>query len=334
MSLFKRPDSEVWWANITHAGERLRFSTDEYDKAAAQRVHDERKAALHKQPALKGKKWSDAVARWLEAKHRSDTEIMGLAKFGIYFSDRLLSNVTPDAIDRSLSSFCTTAATYTRHRARINHILALSDVNIKLRRREVETAREPRWLTHEEWDKLAAELPTHMRMMATFAITTGLRQANVLKLQWKQVDVPRKLVIVDATDAKGRRTFPVPLSQKALDVLAEAEGQNSEFVFTYNGQPVSEIKTAFIKACCRAGLGTVSVDAGSLSPTGKPRVQYSGFTWHGFRHTWATWHVQNGTPLDVLQRLGGWADYKMVLLYAHHAPGYLAGFADNTEKKK
>ena len=330
MSLYKKPDGEVWWVNITHAGERLRFSTNEYDKAAAQRVHDERKAALHKQPALKGKKWSDAVARWLEVKHRSDNEIQSLAKFGSYFPDRLLSNITPDSIDRALSSFCTTAATYTRHRARVSRILTLSDVNIKLRQREVETAKEPRWLTHEEWDTLAAELPLHMRMMATFAITTGLRQANVLKLRWEKVDLARKLVGVEAADAKGRRSLAIPLSQKALDVLISVQGQHPEFVFTYNGQPVSEIKTAFIKACCRAGLGVVSKTSSELGGVHK---NYSGFTWHGFRHTWATWHVQNGTPLDVLQKLGGWRDYKMVLVYVRHAPGYLAGFADNTEKK-
>ena len=37
-----------------------------------------------------------------------------------------------------------------------------------------------------------------------------------------------------------------------------------------------------------------------------------------------------GTPLDVLRQLGGWADMTMVLRYAHLAPGYVAGYAENT----
>jgi hypothetical protein len=35
------------------------------------------------------------------------------------------------------------------------------------------------------------------------------------------------------------------------------------------------------------------------------------------RHTWASWHVQNATPLPVLQELGGWSSLKMVQRYAH-----------------
>ena len=174
----------------------------------------------------------------------------------------------------------------------------------------------------EYWAKLRAELPTHMRAMADFAIATGLRQSNVLNLRWDHVDIKRKVVWVEAINAKGKNAIGVPLSVEAINVLNSVQGTHPEFVFTYNGRPVSEIKTAWASANIRAGTGCMVAG------------KYRGFTWHGMRHTWATWHVQNGTPLDVLQKLGGWASYSMVLRYAHHAPGYLAGFADNTTKDK
>ncbi|OXI94634.1 integrase [Burkholderia sp. AU33803] len=48
------------------------------------------------------------------------------------------------------------------------------------------------------------------------------------------------------------------------------------------------------------------------------------FRFDDVRHTWASWHVQNGTPLERLKDLGGWCSYEMVLRYAHLAPDHLA----------
>jgi hypothetical protein len=38
--------------------------------------------------------------------------------------------------------------------------------------------------------------------------------------------------------------------------------------------------------------------------------------------------VQSGTPLHVLQELGGWASYAMVQRYAHLAADHLAPWAE------
>ena len=58
------------------------------------------------------------------------------------------------------------------------------------------------------------------------------------------------------------------------------------------------------------------------------RAHVEDFRWHDLRHTWASWHVQAGTPLNVLQELGGLSDYSMVLRYAHLAPEHLAEYAN------
>lgn len=47
------------------------------------------------------------------------------------------------------------------------------------------------------------------------------------------------------------------------------------------------------------------------------RTGIMDFCWHDLRHTWTSWHVQSGTPLHVLQELGGWSSLKMVQRYAH-----------------
>jgi len=50
--------------------------------------------------------------------------------------------------------------------------------------------------------------------------------------------------------------------------------------------------------------------------------------WHDLRHTWASWHAQNGTPLNVLQDMGGWESESMVRRYAHLAPAQLKQHAE------
>ncbi len=70
------------------------------------------------------------------------------------------------------------------------------------------------------------------------------------------------------------------------------------YVFTYESNPVKQVSTrAWYKALKRAGI--------------------ESFRWHNWRHTWASWHVQNGTPLHVLQELGGWETPGMVRRYAN-----------------
>lgn len=344
MSLYKQANSEVWWANISVPGHpRLRRSTGEHDRVQAQRVHDELKAALWKvDPALKGKTWGKAVIKWCEAETRSDSELLSLAKFSKHYKDRLLTAVTPESIDAALS-FCETAGTYTRYRTMIAAILNLADVKLKLVSRRDKKKKPRDWLTHEQWDKLYEQLPKHMKPMALFAVLTGLRQANVLGLEWKRVDLARAVVWIEAEDMKADAAISIPLSKDACEVLQSVQGQHPEFVFTFRGKPIKEIKTAFQAACVRAGVGRhddrkhgedvpgirVRVPHGAETP----RTTYTGFTWHGLRHTWATWHVQNGTPLEVLQKLGGWSDLRMVMNYAHHSPGHLASYANNTRKK-
>jgi hypothetical protein len=58
------------------------------------------------------------------------------------------------------------------------------------------------------------------------------------------------------------------------------------------------------------------------------RGREGDFWFHDLRHTWASWHVQSGTPLFVLKELGGRKTLEMVKKYAHLAPEHLAHHAN------
>lgn len=332
MSLYKPENSQFWYVNISVPGHpRVRRSTGTTDRLEAQRIHDEIKAGLWSAPKLTGKTWGDAVVLWCQAPGRGEPDLLRMSKFARFYPDRAIHEVTRENLDAALKKFVRSDASYLRYRNCISAILhgAKEEGWIKeVPKLPTKTVRaKPRtWITHEQWEVLYRHLPPHQQRMALFAIETGLRQANVLGLTWKQVDLDRKLVWVESDETKAKKAIAVPLSTVAHEVLTACKGAHPTFVFTYRGRPITEIKTAFQKACVRAGLGhfTESQDGGT---------SYEGFTWHGLRHTWATWHIQNGTPVEVLQKLGGWADIKMVLNYAHHSAGFLAQFANNTRRK-
>jgi integrase len=169
-----------------------------------------------------------------------------------------------------------------------------------------------RSLTQEQAKRLMAELPQHLRELVLFTLATGLRQGNVLKLQWSQVNLEQRHAWIQAWQSKNRHPIAVPLNDVALSVLRRQVGQHEERVFTYRGKPVKQANTrAWQRALDRAGI--------------------TDFRWHDLRHTWATWQRQAGTPTHELQRLGGWRTGAMVERYAHLAPDHLAAAASRLD---
>ncbi|MFP7721951.1 site-specific integrase [Lysobacter sp. A3-1-A15] len=154
-----------------------------------------------------------------------------------------------------------------------------------------------RFLSPDEARRLLSELPTHLRDMAQFALATGLRQRNVSFLRWEQVDMAPRVAWIHPDEAKAGRAIGVPLNASAMDVLARRHGQDAEYVFTYEGRPVAQAPPRHGRRRWNAGIERT-------------------FRWHDPRHTWASWQVQNGTPLQELMERGSRASYEMALRYA------------------
>jgi integrase len=170
-----------------------------------------------------------------------------------------------------------------------------------------------RWLTSEEAARLMDELEPHTKLMAKFSLATGLRAANVINLQWHQIDMQRRCAWIEAENSKNGKAISTPLNDDAMAVLRSQIGKHETHVFTFRGKPVTVVNTlSWRKALKRAGI--------------------NDFRWHDLRHTWASWHIQNGTPLHVLKELGGWSDLKMVLRYAHLSSEHLASYANNSNQ--
>lgn len=328
MSLYKR--GSVWWINITTPdGKRIQRSAETEDRKAAQEYHDKikheswRVAKLGDRPIYT---WKDAVVRWInEMSHKRsiETDKTHLRWLDGHLGDYKLADITRDKVEQlrqaKISEGCSNG--------RVNRMLALVRSILRKCEREwdmleqspfVRMMQEPkrrvRWLTHAEAEKLITELPDHLSEMTRFALATGLRDSNITGLQWSQIDMQRRCAWIHHDQSKNGKAFAIPLNETAVAIIRRQMGNHLTHVFTFKGHPVLRCNnSAWRKALIRAGI--------------------KDFRFHDLRHTWASWHVQAGTPLHVLQELGGWQNRDMVMRYAHLSPGHLADYAENVSER-
>jgi len=322
MALYKR--KTIWWVSISHNGQRIQRSTGTSNKVAAQEYHDKFKAELWTITKLDNKEvysWRDAVLRWLrENAHKRSIED---DKYHLRWLDQHLNTfqlheITRDTLEDvagKKQATGVTATTVNRMLEVVRAILRKAQMEWEwlekvpsIRMHHVEKQRI-RWLTLEQANRLLNELPSHLKDMATFSLATGLRASNVTGLQWQDIDLDKGHAWIHPDEAKAKKAIPVPLNENAMTVLRACLGTHPTHVFTYKGNPIQQCNTkAWKKALDRAGI--------------------ENFRWHDLRHTWASWHVQNGTSLQELQLLGGWSSFEMVLRYAHLSSDHLRSAAN------
>jgi integrase len=142
-----------------------------------------------------------------------------------------------------------------------------------------------RWLTLEEEKKLLESCVLHptrkdnktealywLKEIVTFALNTGMRQDEILSLEWSNVDLFRKTVLVVKSKNGEKRT--IPMNQKVFVLLKEkmkVNRNNGKYVFT------SEAGTKILRRnLMRAYYNAVE------------RAKIEDFRFHDLRHTFAT----------------------------------------------
>jgi integrase len=329
MAIYKQEKSGNWYIDFIDAnGKRVRQSAGTENKQQAQELHDRLKHEAWRVKNVGDKprySWQDAVVRYLS--EQSEKKSLVTDKFHLrwldgYLHDKCLDDINKATLDKLKAEKLKTGVT----NATVNRVLSTVQKILNAAKKEwewldnvpstkklTEPENRVRWLTQSEAEKLLNELPAHLGLMARFSLATGLREKNVTQLQWAQVDMQRRCAWIDAENSKSKKAIAVPLNDNALSVLRSQVGKHEGYVFTYKGHPVTRANNhAWRKALVRAGI--------------------ENFRWHDLRHTWASWHVQNGTPLNVLKELGGWADLTMVLRYAHLSSEHLASYANNSKR--
>jgi integrase len=115
--------------------------------------------------------------------------------------------------------------------------------------------RRIRWLKREEADRLLGILPPHQAALVRFSLATGLRERNVTRLEWSQVDLTRRVAWIHPDQAKAKKPIGVPLNDEAMVALRAEEGKHDKRVFTWQGRPIDKANTrAWRRALKEVGI--------------------------------------------------------------------------------
>lgn len=361
MSLFRR--GEIWYASYSlPGGKRIKESLGTTDKRQAQELHDKRKAELWRVDRLgdfPDVTFEEACLRWIEEKSDKKSLDTDKGRMGFWlehFEGVKLKDITEARIYSAVSRMHNrsnleiwkarveaarkkgkpdpvyvakpvTTSTKAKHLALMKAILRAAERDWKWLEKapviKIPTVRNKRvrWLEKDEAKRLIDECPEPLKSVVKFALATGLRRSNIINLEWQQIDMQRRVAWVNPEDSKSNRAIGVALNDTACKVLRDQIGNHHKFVFVHTKagrRPDGSVTPAVRK---------MRVDDGRAWKSACKRAGIEDFRFHDLRHTWASWLIQSGVPLSVLQEMGGWESIEMVRRYAHLAPNHLTEHA-------
>jgi integrase len=234
--------------------------------------------------------------------------------------DRLLNEETYRGAKRS-------PATVVRYLAAVSHCFSVAVNEWEWLEqspiRKVKKPGEPRGRVRFLDDKEREALLNHCREssnkslypIVVLAISTGMRQGEILRLKWQDIDFERRQLVVHDTKNKERRV--VPVVGHAFDVL-KAHGK----VRKIDGDHV-------FPRCAESGLA-------AIRKSWNAAVKMAGLTdfrFHDLRHTTASYLAMNGATLAEIAEVLGHKTLQMVKRYAHLSDAHTAGVVERMNAK-
>jgi integrase len=170
------------------------------------------------------------------------------------------------------------------------------------------------FLDFDEAERLVRAADPEWRLLLNTALKTGLRQGELIGLQWTDIDLVRGKLHVRRTIWNGVTVLPkggpsrsVDLPQSLVYALSAHRHLNGSYVFCQaDGSPLTPglLKWPLDRALRRAGIAR---DQGRIG-------------WHDLRHTYGSHLAMCGVPLKVIQELMGHASLDITMRYAHLSP--------------
>jgi integrase len=326
MGLYRR--GPTWWISFTYKGQQVRQSTETDDRKLAEKIYHKVMTEVvegkwFQKPVGEAKTFGEMMERYMKEhsarnkapkSHERDKSL--LAHLLSHFGTLRLSELCP----RIVSEYKVQRRTAGAKPKTINNELTLMNHALNLCVKEWEWLRVnpvgkvskekvnnkiDRWLRPDEEKRLRDASRSWLWEIILFAMSTGLRQGDIINLKWDQVDLSRRTLYISA-EQKNKDIDTLPLNATATGVLTARSR-------------VHQIPEGYV---------FLNRDGGKINARNLLRSFYAAcdkakvikFRFHDLRHIFATRLVHAGVDLYTVQKLGRWKSISMVERYAHHCP--------------
>jgi integrase len=160
------------------------------------------------------------------------------------------------------------------------------------------------------WTALEAA-PDYLQTMVTVSLHTGIRRGELFALEWRDIDLDRRVLTVRGETSKTHQTRHIPLNETAWTALAGWKQKAAE---------------AGLVFCSKGGKSFTNARKSFASLLASADIE--SFRWHDMRHHFASKLVMAGVDLSTVQDLMGHHDPKITRIYAHLSPEHKAAAVD------
>lgn len=249
------------------------------------------------------------LERYAKAKRSRREDERHIRVLSEFFGNVLLSQITRTKVeefkqirknrqtwrgDPVSDGYCNRALECLRHLLRLAVEEGVLEAAPLVRLHKVNNARD-RALSEEEYRRLCAVAPLHLRRIIICAYETGMRAGEIIGLIWDKVDLKTGFIRLAAEDTKTNEKRAIPLSPLLWETLEEIRKEQREgkvvsiggHVFTWQRNPLGRQgwKRSWATACRNAKL--------------------EDLRFHDLRHTFVTRKVREGWDYKRIMAITG-----------------------------
>jgi integrase len=239
----------------------------------------------------------------------------------VQFRDELANGITYRGTQR-------TPATVVRYMAALSHAFTiavkewewLDDSPMRKVKKPKEARGRVRFLDDDERQRLLtacqASRNKQLYLCVILALSSGMRQAELMGLKWRDVNLKEGFIILHETKNGDRRR--VPLSGLGLELLKEhAKVRRLDTPLLFPGIVHADTPLNLR----RAFEGAVKA------------AEINDFHWHDLRHCTASYLAMNGASLAEIAEILGHKTLQMVKRYSHLSDGHVSNVVASMNAK-